>query len=103
MDEQRVAERLASAERRLVRLQQRLHRAVMRSKQDDTELEQLALQYYEARREAEAALEAWRRLQSTPRTAEAQPQVAPDPPPALAPTARLRFARWLYEQGYISG
>jgi uncharacterized protein (DUF3084 family) len=102
MDEQRVAERLASAERRLVRLQQRLHRVVVRGRHENSELEQLARQYYEARREAEAALEAWRRLQSAPRASEAQP-AAPDPPPAPAPAARLRFARWLYKRGYISG
>ena len=58
------------------------------------------------------AMRAWQRAnrvtepvdaeQGMTRSASVAPPAEPAPLP-LVPTARLRFARWLYEQGRISG
>jgi hypothetical protein len=102
-DLRREAEQLtatwAEAESRLDAATARLLRAeeatLAGAPPDDVAFDALLREYCEARLEALAARSAWHRWQDGRRLDAARS--------LIAPTARLRFARWLYLHGRIAG
>jgi hypothetical protein len=98
MEGQRLLQELASAETRLAVAAARLHKAeaeaLVGTHYDDMQFDALVQVYCGARREAEAARDAWRRWRQALAAAGDQP---------LEVTPKLLFARWLYQHGYIAG
>jgi hypothetical protein len=101
-----LAKQLSAAERRLAdaaaRLRAALEAALAASTHESrhrTLLDQLVWEYCQAKRAVEGASLAWERWQRCQAAADA-PTARESPAP---PTPALRFARWLYERGYIAG
>jgi hypothetical protein len=112
MDANNVQQRLIDAETKLSRALQRLHalrRAALYGNYDPVEFDRAVMAYREAEGEVQQAREAWAHAhQGKPATQaslialaqrEAQ-ENAPGQPLEITP--RLRFARWLVENGRLS-
>lgn len=111
MDAEETKRRLAQAEsyvaRTLLHLQQ-VRRASLSGRFDPQEYDRALLAYRQAESEARAARRAWVQARSA---AAPAPVPAGAPGPALAPpaadapfqpTPRMRFLRWLVQQGRLS-
>ena len=111
MEAEETTRRLAQAEsnvaRALLRLQQ-IRRASLEGRFDPQEYDRALLAYRQAEHESRAARRAWVQARGAAAPAPV-PAGAPAPAPAppapdvpFQPTPRMRFLRWLVQQGRLS-
>jgi hypothetical protein len=97
--------RLVDAETNLARALQRLHslrRAALAGGYDPIEFDRALVAYRRAEQEALEAREAWASVHDA---ADGAPRREPDPASLeddFQPTPRMRFVRWLVENGRLS-